>query len=126
MPYEHIPGKEIAALGFGFGAACSMLEQNTDPRQFELPSLLEEWSNKREEHQEMPTPMNSAPKDKPVIGYLPESGVCKFAVVYYDAYYAEGGDGFHEGQSGWVIEFAGEVVEDYGGLFGWTSLPDFI
>lgn len=34
---------EVQALCFGFSRACALLDRGTDPRQYELPKLLDEW-----------------------------------------------------------------------------------
>jgi hypothetical protein len=35
------------ALGFAFAYACSLLDRDLDPRQHEIPRLLEEWNTAR-------------------------------------------------------------------------------
>lgn len=42
---------------------------------------------------------------------LVRDGLGVHAVVHWDAYYAEGGSGFHvSGGNGWVLEIAGEPL----------------
>ena len=40
--------KEIQALSYGFGYACTLLSAGKDPRKFPMPEMLDDWMSSRE------------------------------------------------------------------------------
>lgn len=40
---------EVQALGFAFTKACEMMDRGQDPRDYEIPKVLDEWEQRRNE-----------------------------------------------------------------------------